>query len=53
MAEALSRNSVEYELISMAGQGHGFDRDLDNPTVGDAFAKVLAFLDMHIGAIEA
>ena len=50
MAEAFSCNNVEHELITMGGQGHGFDGEMDDPTVIDAFAKVLAFLDMHIGA---
>ncbi|NIP23449.1 MAG: alpha/beta hydrolase [Phycisphaerae bacterium] len=47
MAEALARNHVEHALITMEGQDHGFDRDMDNPTVRDAFARVLVFLDRH------
>lgn len=52
MAEALSRNSVEHELITMEGQGHGFDIEIDNPTVRHAFARVLAFLDKHTNKKE-
>ena len=45
MAEAFSRNNVEHELITIEGHGHGFDIEIDNPTVRRAFAKVLAFLE--------
>ncbi len=53
MAEALSRNNVEHELVTMQGQGHGFDGDMDNPTVKDAFAGVLAFLELHTNTKKA
>jgi dienelactone hydrolase len=52
MAEALSHNNVKHELITMAGLGHGFDRDMDDPTVSDAFARVLAFLNRHTSTKE-
>ena len=43
----------EHELITMEGQGHGFDGEMDNPTVRDAFTKVLAFLERHTSKKEA
>ena len=52
MAEALSHNNVKHELITMAGLGHGFDRDMDNSTVSDAFTRVLAFLNRHTSTKE-
>jgi acetyl esterase/lipase len=45
MAEALARQGVEHRLITMAGRGHGFDYEMDDPLVKDAFSKVLGFLD--------
>ena len=53
MADAYSRNNVEHELITMEDQGHGFDKEMDNPTVRHAFAKVLAFLDKHTNSALA
>lgn len=47
MAEVLSRNNVTHELLTMAGYDHGFDGDMEDPTVQTAFAKVLAFLEQH------
>lgn len=48
MAEELSHHRVRHELLTMPGCGHGFDREMDDPLVKDAFAKVLAFLDEHL-----
>jgi acetyl esterase/lipase len=48
MARALSDCQVEGELITMAGFGHGFDSDMENPVVRDAFARVLGFLERHL-----
>ena len=47
MKEAFARNNVEHELITMEGRGHGFDAEMDDPTVKAAFNKVLTFLDLH------
>jgi acetyl esterase/lipase len=51
MADELSRQGVEHQLIPMTGLGHGFDRDMDNPEVAAAFARVLAFLHMHTAIV--
>jgi acetyl esterase/lipase len=48
LAEALARSQVSHELISMRGRGHGFDDDIDDRLVEDAFNRVLAFLDKHV-----
>ena len=53
MAEELSRHNVEHELITMEGRGHGFDGEMDDPVVRDAFTRVLAFLDVHTKTKEA
>jgi dipeptidyl aminopeptidase/acylaminoacyl peptidase len=53
MTEAFSRHNVEFELITMDSQGHGFDGNMDHPLVKDAFIKVLAFLDMHTKEMKA
>ncbi len=49
MAEELSRHDVEHEFITMKGMGHGFDERMDDPAVKDAFVKILAFLERHMG----
>jgi len=48
MAEALARNGVQHELLTMVGYDHGFDGDMADPAVQDAFAKVLTFLEQHM-----
>ena len=53
MAEALSRHNIEHELITMEGLGHGFDSEMDDPAVRDAFARVMAFLGMHTNTRDA
>lgn len=45
MAEALARHHVPHALITLEGYDHGFDSDMADPTVQEAFTKVLAFLD--------
>ena len=45
MAEELACQSIEHRLITMAGRGHGFDHDADDPLVEDALSTVLGFLD--------
>jgi len=47
MAEELSRQHIECELITMEGRDHGFDNKMDDPLVRDAFSKVPAFLDRY------
>ncbi len=53
MAEAFSRGNVEHDLVTMTGHGHDLDRDMDNPTVKDARAKLLAFLELHTNIRKA
>jgi acetyl esterase/lipase len=50
MARELERQGVEHEFISMPGRGHGFDGALDDGPVKEAFNKVLAFLEEHLGS---
>lgn len=47
MAQELARHQVKYELITMPQRGHGFDKDMDDLLIGDAFKKVLDFLDRY------
>lgn len=49
MADALSNQALEHQLITIDGGGHGFDGDMDSPKVEEAFTSVLAFLDRHLG----
>lgn len=48
MATELERHGVRHELITMAGQGHVFDRDMSNPATRAAFDRVLAFLQEQL-----
>ena len=48
MDEALSQHHVRHELITMPGRGHGFDGEMDNHLVKEAFNSVLAFLDEYL-----
>ena len=48
MDEELSRHEVSHEFLTLPGRGHGFDRDMDDDLVKDAFDSVLAFLERHI-----
>lgn len=45
MAEELARQKVKHALIRMPKCGHGFDEDMEDPLVREAFNKVLSFLD--------
>jgi acetyl esterase/lipase len=47
MAQELGRHQVKHELITMPQRGHGFDKDMDDLLIGDAFKKVLGFLDRY------
>ena len=49
MARALERQGVQHELITLAGKGHGFDRDASDPAIAAAFDRVLAFLRKQFG----
>jgi acetyl esterase/lipase len=48
MTEALARAGVEHELITIAGGEHGFDREVEQPVVREAFERVMAFLSRHL-----
>jgi acetyl esterase/lipase len=48
MDEALSKCGIPHSLISLPGQGHGFDYEMDDRLVKDAFNKVLAFLEKNL-----
>ncbi len=48
MAAALARAGVEHELITIAGGGHGFDRDLDQTEVAAALERADGFLRRHL-----
>ncbi len=49
MAEALKRHGVDFELITNPKWGHGFDfSGMKDPTIKEAFDRVLTFLDKHI-----
>jgi acetyl esterase/lipase len=45
MAEVFTQHDVEHEFITIPNGGHGFDRDMENPIVRDAFRSVLSFLE--------
>jgi dipeptidyl aminopeptidase/acylaminoacyl peptidase len=49
MAEALSRQGIENELITIRDGPHGFDADLGQPQVRAAFDAAIAFLKRHLG----
>lgn len=49
LVKALQNQGVKYEWITNPGWGHVFDQEgLGNPAVGDAFDKVIDFLDSQI-----
>lgn len=48
MARALKRHGVEQTLLVLTGLGHGFDGDMDDPVVYQAFDSVLLFLEKHL-----
>jgi acetyl esterase/lipase len=50
MAQELSRQGIEHELITIRDGPHGFDGDLNAPQVREAFDAVLAFLTRHLAA---
>jgi len=50
MAEALARAGVEHELITIASGDHGFEREVDQPVVREAFERVVAFLRRQLAS---
>jgi acetyl esterase/lipase len=48
VAQALERAGVEHTLITIPGGPHGFDGDVEEPQVQDAFAAVMATLARHL-----
>ena len=48
MADKLQAAGVDHELITIAGGGHVFDADMDDPTVRAAFERVAAFLRSRV-----
>lgn len=48
MSEALTKSSVENQLITITNGKHVFDEDWQNPTVRDAFDEVIEFLRKHL-----
>jgi acetyl esterase/lipase len=49
MAAELARVGIAHEFVTIPGGGHGFDREMQNPTVAHAFERVLAFLRATLG----
>jgi acetyl esterase/lipase len=47
MARELKRQRIEHEFITIPNGPHGFDADMDQPPVKDAFDRALAFLRKH------
>jgi acetyl esterase/lipase len=50
MAEALSQHGVAHRLITMKGYGHGFDYEMHDPLVREAFVRALGFLGERLRA---
>lgn len=48
MAEQLEKFGVHHEMISLAGQGHGFDGEMQDPTIARTFDLVLMFLENYL-----
>ncbi|MGE5646328.1 MAG: alpha/beta hydrolase [Acidobacteriota bacterium] len=48
MEKELKRNGVATEFLTIPGGEHGFDRNMDDPRVADAFNRVIAFLQKHL-----
>jgi acetyl esterase/lipase len=48
MAAELARHGVERELLTIPNGGHGFDANMDDPRVADAFDRVIRFLQAHL-----
>ena len=48
MDRALTKAGVAHELVPIAGGGHGFDRQMDDPRTVKAFERVMSFLRCHL-----
>lgn len=48
MATEFRRNSVAHTMLTIAGRGHMFDGDSQDPVAVEAFAAVLSFLREHL-----
>jgi acetyl esterase/lipase len=49
MAGELEKKGIPWELVTQADWQHGFDgRNRDNPSVKEAFEKILSFLEVHL-----
>ncbi len=48
MADALKKNKVPHEFISLSGMGHGFDARMDDQWVKEVFDRVKKFLDKNL-----
>jgi dipeptidyl aminopeptidase/acylaminoacyl peptidase len=48
MAEELEKYGVHHEMISLAGQGHGFDSAMQDPVIARTFDRVLMFVKNHL-----
>ncbi len=51
MAEAMAKVGIEHEFLRFPGFGHMFDEDwshLSDPSVQDAYARIVRFLDAHV-----
>jgi acetyl esterase/lipase len=48
MDRALTKAGVDHEFVPIPGGAHGFDRQMDDPGIENAFRKVLSFLHRHL-----
>ena len=48
MAKELERNGVDTEFLAIPNGGHGFDANMDDPRVANAFDRVIRFLQKHL-----
>ncbi|WP_449445538.1 alpha/beta hydrolase [Ureibacillus acetophenoni] len=48
MSEALTKANIPTELITIENGKHVFDEDWNNPTVQQAFTRVIEFLNRHL-----
>ncbi|WP_127586031.1 alpha/beta hydrolase [Paenibacillus koleovorans] len=48
MADALEQAGVPHKLITISNGGHGFDRNMDQPVVQEAFLEVVDFLRKYL-----
>jgi acetyl esterase/lipase len=48
MANELARVGVEHKMITIHNGEHGFDKDFRDPSVADAFRRVVKFLKEHL-----